>query len=103
MEPQRVPRYVVRQAPGSSLFNVVDTASGKAVTEHPRDRHGAMELAASLERGLAATTAQVAAALARVEAATGPAPDRRTKAAARTAAWRERKRAEAAAQGGAAA
>ena len=95
LPPQRVPRYQVRQAPGSSLFNVVDNSTGKPVHENPKTHHAANEMCSELERGLAVTTGQIADALARVEAATDPAPDRREKARERTRRWREQQRAAA--------
>lgn len=53
LPPQTVPRYAVRQAPGSSNFNVVDTSTGRPVHENPKGRYAAQELAAEMERALA--------------------------------------------------
>ena len=94
--PQQQPRYAVRQAPGGGgVWNVIDLQSGAPVNANPFDRHRAMELASSLERGLAQGAEQLATEAARHQAASPGA--RRTKAAARTARWREKQRAEAAA------
>jgi hypothetical protein len=94
LEPQRVPRYVVRQAPGSSLFNVVDTATGLPTHPNAKYRHSADELASEMNRALDATTAQIADALHRVEAASDSAMTR-SAAAERTRRWREKQRAAA--------
>ena len=61
MLPQALPRYTVRQAPGSGLFCVIDSATGQAVHDNGKDRGSALEMAAQLERALAATGAQIAA------------------------------------------
>ena len=53
-----------------------------------------MELCNTLERGLDATTEQIAGALARVQAVTEPEPTRSV-AAERTRRWGEKQRAEA--------
>ena len=93
-QPQLPPRYVSRQAPGSSAFHVVDMETGKATHDHSVDRHRAQEMEAELNRALDFSNERMVSALARQFEAADPAP--RSKAAARTAAWRERKRAEAA-------
>ena len=65
LPPQFMPRYAVRQAPGSSLFNVVDLETGLSVVENPRDRNAAQELMATLERGIALSAEQLATDFAR--------------------------------------
>jgi len=82
MARQRPPRYTVRQAPGSSLWNVIDLESGQAVNDNPRDRSGVMELSATLERALLASDI--------TRAVDQPI---RSKAAARTARYRQRTKA----------
>jgi hypothetical protein len=86
----RPPRFAVRQARGSSLFNVVDLSTGEMVDDHLRDRSTAMELSATLERASLTTEAQIARQLDQAEDA--PA---KSKAALRAERYRERKRAEA--------
>jgi hypothetical protein len=91
--PQRAPRYAVRMAPGGGgAFNCIDASSGKPVNSNPMDRQRAMELASSLERGLATGAEQLAAEFARHQATVTPV----TSGARRTAKWREKQRAEAA-------
>jgi hypothetical protein len=97
MSPQILPRYAVRQAPGSSTFRVIDLETGLPVHDNTKDRHAAMELAAELERGLALSGAQVASAFAR-QHHTAEHPV--TPGAARTRRYRARQRAEATAPAG---
>src|ERR1700687_2993296 len=61
VSPQRAPRYAVRQAPGSSTFNVIDASTGMPVNANPISRHSAQEMAATLERGIASSAEQLAA------------------------------------------
>src|ERR1700730_12940343 len=72
--PQRVPRYAVRQAAGSSTFNVIDNSTGLPVNPNPISRDSAQEMAATLERGIAASAEQLAADFARQQAAVTPEP-----------------------------
>ena len=84
--PQREPRYIVRQAPGSSGFRVIDTSSGEPVHPNSKDRFSALEMAAELNRGLESSAAQMAAGL----DARDP---ERSPGAERTARYRQRQRA----------
>jgi hypothetical protein len=59
------PRYGIRQAPSSSNFRVIDMETGLPVHLGEKERRDALEYAAELERGLAATGEQVARAFAR--------------------------------------
>ena len=96
--PQKLPRYAVRQAPGGGgVFNCIDLSTGGAVNANPFDRHRAMELASSLERGLATGAEQLAAGAAR-QAAVSVTPG-----AARTRRYRQRQRSAAVAPAGEAA
>jgi hypothetical protein len=92
VSPQRQPRYAVRQAAGSSTFNVIDTSTGMPVNANSISRHSAQEMAATLERGIASSAEQLAAEFARHQATVTPV----TSGARRTAKWREKQRAEAA-------
>jgi hypothetical protein len=96
---QRMPRYAVRQAFGPSAFNVVDTSTGTAVNPNQISRHSALEMAATLERGIASSAEQLAADFARHQAAVTSKPAV-TPGAARTRRYRQRQRAEAAQQQG---
>jgi hypothetical protein len=99
---QRAPRYAVRQAAGSSTFNVIDTSTGLPVNANPISRHGAQEMAATLERGIASSAEQLAADFARHQAAVTSEPAV-TPGAARTRRYRQRQRAAAVAPAGEAA
>jgi hypothetical protein len=59
------PGYGIRQAPSSSNFRVIDMETGLPVHLGEKERREALEYAAELERGLAATGAQIAAGFAR--------------------------------------
>jgi hypothetical protein len=95
--PQQIPaRYAVREAPGGGAYRVIDLETGEAVHPNNKDRHGATELCSEMNAALEFTAGQVRNALARVQAA-DPAPTR-SPGAARTAAWRAKRRAAAATQ-----
>lgn len=95
--PQIPPRYTVRPAPGGGgAYRVYDTETARQVHENDKDRHSANELAAEMNRAVASSGAQIAAAFARHQAAADEPVPPRTAAAERTARWRARKTAEAA-------
>lgn len=84
---QKPPRFVARQAAGSTLFSTIDLSTGAAVDDHARDRSQALELAATLERAAEHSEEQIARHLDHAEDA--PA---KSKAAQRMKRMRERRK-----------
>jgi hypothetical protein len=95
--PQRIPRYQVRQAPGSSNFRVIDLSNGLPVHDNDKSYSAAQEMASSLERAIISAEAMHLADdfLRQHHAAEHPVTPV-TPGARRTAKWREKQRAEAA-------
>jgi hypothetical protein len=60
LEPQRQPRYEVRQAAGTSTFDVIDRQSGERLNANSMHRAVALEQTASLERAALEVEAELA-------------------------------------------
>lgn len=99
--PQRIPRYQVRQAPGSSNFRVIDLSNGLPVHDNDKSYTQAQEMASSLERAIISAEAMhLADDFVRQHHAAEHPVTPVTPGAKRTRRYRERQRAEAAQQQG---